>query len=246
MSGANPLLQVAGLRVTYGRIEAVRGIDLEVAQGEFVGVIGSNGAGKSSALRAITGVVPPAAGTVSFEGQAISGMRSHTIVGRGIAMVPEGRQIFSDQTVEDNLVLGSYVRIGQDDAGVKADTDRVLTLFPRLRERLAQQAGSLSGGEQQMLAIARGLLSRPKLLIVDELSLGLAPRILEMLFPVLVDLNREGLSILLVEQMASYALQVTHRTYVMENGRILMHGKSAELANDSRVLDAYLGRHRPA
>lgn len=240
----SPLLQVAGLRVTYGRIEAVRGIDLEVAAGEFVGVIGSNGAGKSSALRAITGVVPPAAGAVSFEGQAISGLRSHAIVGRGIAMVPEGRQIFADQTVEDNLVLGSYVRIGRDDAGVKADTERVLTLFPRLRERLAQQAGSLSGGEQQMLAIARGLLSRPKLLIVDELSLGLAPRVLETLFPVLVELNREGLSILLVEQMASYALQVTHRTYVMENGRILMHGKSAELANDPRVLDAYLGRHQ--
>ena len=239
---SNALLKVEGLRVSYGRIEAVRGVDLEVAPGEFVGIIGSNGAGKSSALRAITGVLAPAGGTVTFNGAAITGLPSHTIVGHGLAMVPEGRMIFADQTVEDNLALGAYSRAGKDDAGVKADTERILTLFPRLRERSAQLAGSLSGGEQQMLAIARGLLSRPKLLVVDELSLGLAPKILETLFPVLIDLNRQGLSILLVEQMASYALQVTHRTYVMENGRILMHGKSAELAGDQRVLDAYLGR----
>ena len=158
-------------------------------------------------------------------------------------MVPEGRQVFADQTVEDNLMLGGYLRLGKDDAGVKEDMERVLTLFPVLHDRLAQPAGSLSGGEQQMLAIARGLLSRPTLLIVDELSLGLAPKILDLLFPVLADLNKQGLSILLVEQMASYALQVTHRTYVMENGRVLMHGHSAQLANDPRVLDAYLGRH---
>jgi branched-chain amino acid transport system ATP-binding protein len=158
-------------------------------------------------------------------------------------MVPEGRQIFADQTVEDNLILGAYLRTRKDDAGVAADTARVLELFPVLRQRLTQAAGSLSGGEQQMLAIARGLLSRPKLLVVDELSLGLAPKILDLLFPVLVDLNREGLSILLVEQMASYALQVTNRTYVMENGRILMQGESRALANDPRVLDAYLGHH---
>jgi branched-chain amino acid transport system ATP-binding protein len=158
-------------------------------------------------------------------------------------MVPEGRQIFADQTVEDNLVLGAYLRTGKDDVGVAADTARVLDLFPLLRQRLTQPAGSLSGGEQQMLAIARGLLSRPKLLVVDELSLGLAPKILDLLFPVLVDLNRAGLSILLVEQMASYALQVTNRTYVMENGRILMQGESGALANDRRVLDAYLGHH---
>jgi branched-chain amino acid transport system ATP-binding protein len=236
-----PLLQVAGLKVAYGGIEAVRQVDLVLDPGEFVGIIGSNGAGKSSMLRAITGVVAPAAGTITFAGEDITGLPSHRIVARGMAMVPEGRQIFADQTVEDNLVLGAYLRTGTSD--VAADTARVLGLFPVLRERLTQVAGSLSGGEQQMLAIARGLLSRPKLLVVDELSLGLAPKILDLLFPVLIDLNREGLSILLVEQMASYALQVTHRTYVMENGRILMQGRSAALANDPRVLDAYLGRH---
>jgi branched-chain amino acid transport system ATP-binding protein len=241
---APALLQVAGLKVAYGRIEAVRGVDLEVGQGEFVGMIGSNGAGKTSALRAITGVVTPAAGTIVFDGQPTAGLPSHAVVARGIAMVPEGRQIFAGQTVHDNLILGAYVRIGHDDLGVKQDMDRALELFPRLRERLTQQAGSLSGGEQQMLAIARGLLSRPKLLVVDELSLGLAPKILDALFPVLVDLNRQGLSVLLVEQMASYALKVTHRTYVMENGRILMQGPSATLADDPRVLDAYLGQHR--
>jgi branched-chain amino acid transport system ATP-binding protein len=236
-----PLLQVGGLKVAYGGIEAVRQVDLVLDPGEFVGIIGSNGAGKSSMLRAITGVVAPAAGTITFAGEDITGLPSHRIVARGMAMVPEGRQIFADQTVEDNLVLGAYLRTGTSD--VAADTARVLGLFPVLRERLTQVAGSLSGGEQQMLAIARGLLSRPKLLVVDELSLGLAPKILDLLFPVLIDLNREGLSILLVEQMASYALQVTHRTYVMENGRILMQGRSAALANDPRVLDAYLGRH---
>jgi branched-chain amino acid transport system ATP-binding protein len=238
-----PLLTVEGLKVAYGRIDAVRHVDLVVHPGEFVGIIGSNGAGKTSTLRAITGVVAPVAGSIAFAGEDITGLPSYEVVARGIAMVPEGRQIFADQTVEDNLILGAYLRTGKDDSGIAADTARVLELFPLLRQRLTQAAGSLSGGEQQMLAIARGLLSRPKLLVIDELSLGLAPKILDLLFPVLVDLNREGLSILLVDQMASYALQVTHRTYVMENGRILMHGESGALANDPRVLDAYLGHH---
>ena len=239
-----PLLAVSGLRVSYGRIEAVRGVDLTVAPGEFVGVIGSNGAGKSSLMRAISGVLKPAAGQVHFDGQDVTGQRSHLMVGRGLAMVPEGRMVFADQSVKDNLLLGSYSRIRADPAGVAADQERILGLFPRLRERLDQEAGTLSGGEQQMLAIARGLLSRPRLLVIDELSLGLAPLVLDMLFPVLGTLNREGLSILLVEQMASYALAVTHRTYVMENGRVLFDGPSSELANDPRVLDAYLGsRH---
>jgi branched-chain amino acid transport system ATP-binding protein len=237
------LLKVEKLKVAYGRVEAVRDADLEVREGEFVGIIGSNGAGKTSTLRAIAGVKAPVAGAITFGGEPIAGLPSHVVVGRGIAMVPEGRQVFSDQTVEDNLILGAYLRTGKDDAGIKVDMDRVLELFPVLSERLSQQAGSLSGGEQQMLAIARGLLSRPKLLVVDELSLGLAPKVLDTLFPVLVELNRAGLSILLVEQMASYALKVTHRTYVMENGRILMHGDSEKLADDPRVLDAYLGRH---
>ena len=226
-----PLLQVAGLKVAYGGIEAVRQVDLVLDPGEFIGIIGSNGAGKSSMLRAISGVVAPAAGTITFAGEDITGLPSYRIVARGMAMVPEGRQIFADQTVEDNLVLGAYLRTGTGD--VAADTARVLGLFPLLRERLTRVFD----------LVARGLLSRPKLLVVDELSLGLAPKILDLLFPVLIDLNREGLSILLVEQMASYALQVTHRTYVMENGRILMQGRSAALANDPRVLDTYLGRH---
>ncbi len=241
-----PLLEIDGLKVAYGRIEAVRGVDLRVGAGEFVGIIGANGAGKTSTLRAVTGVVAPAGGAINFDGRAVGGRPSHVMVALGIAMVPEGRQVFADQTVYDNLLLGAYVRIGRDDAGVTRDVERVLELFPRLRERVGQQAGSLSGGEQQMLAIARGLLSRPKLLVVDELSLGLAPKVLDLLFPVLVDLNRQGLSILLVDQMASYALQVTHRTYVMEHGRVLIQGPSAALANDARVLDAYLGRRDAA
>jgi branched-chain amino acid transport system ATP-binding protein len=238
-----PILKVEKLKVAYGRIEAVRDVDLEIQPGEFVGIIGSNGAGKTSTLRAIAGVTPPASGSVTFRGETIGGLPSYAVVGRGIALVPEGRMIFADQTVEDNLLLGAYLRLGKQEKELNEDRDRILEMFPVLRERLTQPAGSLSGGEQQMLAIARGLVSRPTLLIVDELSLGLAPKILDLLFPVLSDLNRSGLSILLVEQMASYALQVTHRTYVMENGRVLMHGKSADLARDPRVLDAYLGRH---
>lgn len=237
-----PLLEVSGVRVSYGRIEAVRGVDLTVAPGEFVGIIGSNGAGKSSLMRALSGVLRPAGGSIRFDGQMTTGLRSHQMVARGLAMVPEGRMIFSDQSVADNLQLGAYTRVRNDPSGVAADMERVLELFPRLRERLPQEAGTLSGGEQQMLAIARGLLSRPRLLVIDELSLGLAPIVLDLLFPVLARLNQEGLSILLVDQMASYALAVTHRTYVMEHGRVLLHGPSRELADDPRVLDAYLGR----
>ncbi len=241
-----PILEVSGLCVSYGRIEAVRGVDLHVGAGEFVGVIGSNGAGKTSTLRAIAGVVQPAAGAVTFDGADATAQPSHRMVARGLAMVPEGRMVFADQSVRDNLVLGAYTRIRQDPRGVNEDIEKTIAMFPRLGERIDQQAGTLSGGEQQMLAIARGLLSRPRLLVIDELSLGLAPKILDMLFPVLIGLNREGLSILLVEQMASYALSVTHRTYVMENGRVLLEGRSADLAHDDRVLDAYLGRRSHA
>ncbi|MBX9748374.1 MAG: ABC transporter ATP-binding protein [Roseococcus sp.] len=243
---SSPILSVSGLRVSYGRIEALRGVDIQVGQGEFVGIIGSNGAGKTSMLRAVTGVVKPAGGTVSFAGADTTGEPSHRMVARGLAMVPEGRMVFADQSVRDNLVLGAYSRIKQDPRGVDEDIEKTIAMFPRLGERIDQQAGTLSGGEQQMLAIARGLLSRPRLLIIDELSLGLAPKILDMLFPVLIDLNARGLSILLVEQMASYALAVTHRTYVMENGRVLLEGPSRDLAHDDRVLDAYLGRRTKA
>lgn len=237
------LLEVSGLKVGYGRIEAVRGVSLEIKPGEFVGVVGSNGAGKSSTMRAIAGSVRPAAGRISLEGEDVTQLPSHMKVRRGIAMVPEGRMIFGNQTVRDNLLLGAYTRVRTDPGGVTEDTERVLELFPRLRERLDQMGASLSGGEQQMLAIARGLLSRPKVLIIDELSLGLAPKIIEQLFPVLLALNRKGLAILLVEQMASFALAFTQRTYVMENGEVLLEGASADLARDPRVVAAYLGKH---
>lgn len=240
----NPLLSVEGLQVRYGAIEAVTDAAITVMPGEFVGVIGSNGAGKSSTMRAIAGVLKPAGGRVQFDGSDVTGQRAHEMVRHGVAMVPEGRMIFGDQTVRENLLLGAFSRVKRNDLGVEQDIEEVLDLFPRLRERLNQLGGSLSGGEQQMLAIARGLLSKPRLLIVDELSLGLAPKILDMLFPILAKLNKGGLSILLVEQMASYALEVTARTYVMENGRTLFSGPSRELATDDRILDAYLGRHR--
>lgn len=239
---SEPILAVHGLKVSYGAITAVSRVDLEVGKGEFVGIIGSNGAGKTSTMRAIAGVHPVASGSIVFEGKDVTRLRSHEMVELGFAMVPEGRMIFADQTVRENLLLGAFRRVMRGDRGIEDDMDEVLDLFPRLRERFNQLGGSLSGGEQQMLAIARGLLSRPKLLVIDELSLGLAPKILDMLFPIVADLNAKGLSILLVEQMASYALEVTQRTYVMENGEILFSGPSAELAEDPKVLDAYLGR----
>ena len=239
----DPILTISGIKVAYGPITAVEGVDLEVGRGEFVGVIGSNGAGKSSTMRAIAGVVAPASGSIRFDGVEVAGRKSHEMVALGLAMVPEGRMIFGDQTVRENLMLGGYTRMMRGEgAAVETDLEEMLELFPRLRERIDQPGASLSGGEQQMLAIARGLLSRPKLLVVDELSLGLAPKILDLLFPILADLNAKGLSVLLVEQMASYALAVTHRTYVMENGRVLFSGRSADLTRDDRVLDAYLGR----
>ena len=234
-------LTVSGLEVTYDRILAVRGADISVAPGEFVSVIGANGAGKSSTLKAIAGVVSPSAGSITFEGNRIDGLASHKIVTRGLALVPEGRAIFKGQTVEENLLLGAYTRLRAGDSAVAADIEWVLELFPRLRERYLQQAGLLSGGEQQMLAIARALVSRPKLLVIDEVSLGLAPVILDQLFDVLVKLNRDGLAILLVEQIASRALAVTSRTYVFEQGRIAFHGPSSELSADPRVVQAYLG-----
>lgn len=239
---SEPILAVKGLKVSYGAITAVSHVDIEVGRGEFVGVIGSNGAGKTSTMRAIAGAHPAARGTIVFDGKDVTGLRSHEMVELGLAMVPEGRMIFGDQTVRENLLLGAFRRVMRGDGGVEDDIEEVLDLFPRLRERLSQLGGSLSGGEQQMLAIARGLLSRPKLLVIDELSLGLAPKILDTLFPIVADLNAKGLSVLLVEQMASYALEVTQRTYVMENGEILFSGPSADLAEDPRVLDAYLGR----
>jgi branched-chain amino acid transport system ATP-binding protein len=237
-----PILDVSKLKVSYGRVEAVKDVSLTVAPGEFVAVIGSNGAGKSSVMKAIAGVHKPAGGGVSFNSADTTGEPSHVMVRHGMALVPEGRQVFGEQTVEDNLMLGAYSRLAKG-GSARDGLDEAYALFPRLRERRDQLAGSLSGGEQQMLAIARGLQSQPKLLLIDELSLGLAPKILDLLFPVLVELNRKGLSILLVEQMATLALGVSQRTYVMENGRVVAEGLSRDLSRDPRVMAAYLGRH---
>jgi branched-chain amino acid transport system ATP-binding protein len=242
-----PLLTVANLSVSYGRVEAVRGVSIDVGRGEFVAMIGANGAGKSSLLKAISGIVRPAAGAIRFDGMIIDGRPSHEMVRHGIALVPEGRLVFSDQSIEDNLLLGGYTRIPLvGKRAVREDIEAMFDLFPRLKERRRQLAGSLSGGEQQMLAIARGLVSKPSLLMIDELSLGLAPRVLDLLFPVLVQLNQQGLSILLVEQLAARALAVATRGYVVENGRIVATGPSRELANDPRVVEAYLGKQQSA
>jgi branched-chain amino acid transport system ATP-binding protein len=234
-----PLLNVENLSVTYGRVEATRGINLKVFPGEFVSIIGSNGAGKSSTLKAIAGVVRPSSGIIEIEGVQIQGQESYNVVQRGVVLVPEGRHVFSDQSVEDNLIIGGYLREKSD---VQHGIERMYSIFPRLKERRDQLAGSLSGGEQQMLAIARGLLAEPKLLMIDEVSLGLAPKILDFLFPILSDLNRKGLTILLVEQLATEALAVADRTYVMENGEITISGNSDELSHDPRVMEAYLGK----
>jgi branched-chain amino acid transport system ATP-binding protein len=239
------LLEVEDLTVAYGRVEAVRGVSLMVGAGEFIAIIGANGAGKSSTMKAISGVVRPVAGRVRLAGEEVVGEPSYAMVRRGLAMVPEGRQVFGDQTVEDNLRLGAYVH-SKDPATLAHGLEEAYALFPRLSERRAQLAGSLSGGEQQMLAIARGLQSRPKLLVIDELSLGLAPKILDMLFPVLVDLNARGLAILLVEQLAAQALAVASRAYVMENGRMIASGPARDVAADPRVMEAYLGRRAHA
>ncbi len=234
-----PVLEVQDLSVAYGRVEAVRKVSLRVMPGEFVSVIGSNGAGKSSTLKAIAGVVRPSAGRILVEGRPVEGNDSHRIVQRGVVLVPEGRHVFSDQSIEDNLRLGGYLRSRRE---VDETIEEMYELFPRLKERRAQLAGSLSGGEQQMLAIARGLLARPRLLMIDEVSLGLAPKVLQFLFPVLTQLNRKGLSILLVEQLAAEALAVTQRAYVMEHGEVTVTGPSRDLAHDPRVMEAYLGK----
>lgn len=236
---AKPLLEVRDLSVVYGRVEATRNVSLTVGQGEFVSIIGSNGAGKSSTLKAIAGVVRPASGQISMDGIQIGGKDSYDVVKKGVVLVPEGRHVFADQTVEDNLLLGGYLR---DKIAVEQSIDEMYQLFPILKERRSQFAGSLSGGEQQMLAIARGLLAKPRLLMIDEVSLGLAPKILQFLFPILTQLNQKGLSILLVEQLATEALAVTNRVYVMENGEITLSGDSQKLAQDPRIMEAYLGK----
>jgi branched-chain amino acid transport system ATP-binding protein len=231
------LLEIRGLEVRYGGIRAVKGIDLEVAQGELVCLIGANGAGKSSALRAIAGLAP-AAGSVRFGGRELSGVPAFRRVRDGLVMVPEGRGVFSRLSVEENLAMGAYARA---DSGVASDRALVFELFPRLAERRAQVAGTLSGGEQQMLAIGRALMSRPTLLALDEPSMGLAPMAARRILGVIRDINRGGVTVLLVEQNAQGALALAHRAYVMESGEITISGNARSLLADPRVREAYLG-----
>lgn len=235
------LLSVDNLSVSYGAIQALRGISLRVDVGEVVTLIGGNGAGKSTTLRTISGLLQPKLGTIEFDGKPIQAAPPHQIVERGLVQVPEGRGIFANLTVDENLQLGAFTR--SDRAAIKQDRERALEFFPRIRERLRQLAGTLSGGEQQMLAIARALLARPKLLMLDEPSLGLAPQVVQTIFQVIREINREGTTILLVEQNASMALQVAHRAYVIEVGEILMQGPASELAASDEVRKAYLGAH---
>jgi branched-chain amino acid transport system ATP-binding protein len=232
------VLEVRGLRVTYGGIAAVKGVDLEVGAGELVCLIGANGAGKTSTLKALAGLVPMAEGSARLDGKDTAGMASHELVRLGLALVPEGRGIFGRLTVRENLAMGAYHR---DDANVGRDLERVLALMPRLGERIGQTGGTLSGGEQQMLAIGRALMSRPRLLLLDEPSMGLAPAMMQTVFEIVRKAAGEGVTILLVEQNAKAALELAHRAYVMESGCIAISGESRALLADSRVRVAYLG-----
>ncbi len=232
------MLTVDDLHVYYGEIHALKGVALEVHRGEIVAILGNNGAGKTTTLKTISGLLTPRRGTVTLEGVPLAGVPAHEVVLRGIAHVPEGRRIFNRLTVRENLMMGAYLR---KDAGVDADLDRVFTLFPRLKERVVQVAGTLSGGEQQMLAIARALMASPRLLLLDEPSMGLAPVLVEQIFETVRDINRQGTTILLVEQNAAMALALAHRGYVLETGAIAFAGTAAALAEAPDVRRAYLG-----
>ncbi len=234
-----PLLSIRDLVVHYGVIRALSGISLEVPEGRIVALIGANGAGKSTTLRAISGLVRPTAGSVEFRGRSIAGLPSHRIVALGVAQAPEGRGIFLNLTVKENLELGAYLR--RDRGGIDADRERAYALFPILKERSGQVSGTLSGGEQQMLAVARALMSRPALLLLDEPSLGLAPQFVDRIFQVIQEINEAGVSLLLVEQNANMALQVAHHAYVLETGSIVMQGRGRDLLESPDVRKAYLG-----
>lgn len=236
---SEPLLDIQGLQVRYGAIEAVKGIDLQVHAGERVTLIGANGAGKTSTLKALAGLLPTTAGQIHFAGRPITGQAAHLLPGQGMALVPEGRGIFARMSVLENLQAGAYLRADQQQ--VAEEMQALFVHFPRLRERLEQSAGLLSGGEQQMLALARALLSRPRLLILDEPSMGLAPIMVEKIFEVIDDVCQAGMTLLLVEQNARLALQVTDRAYVMDSGRITLSGPSAALLDEPQIRAAYLG-----
>ena len=234
---SNTILKINDLKVNYGGIEAVKGISFDVTEGEIVTLIGANGAGKSSTLRSIVNLVKPASGTIEFGGENIAGMDTQSIVSKGITLVPEGRRIFPDLTVEENLKIGAYLR--KDD--LTSDLERVYALFPRLKERHWQAGGTLSGGEQQMLAVGRALMSKPKIIMMDEPSLGLAPLVVRDIFEIIKTVNKEGITVLLIEQNANMALKTAHAGYVLETGRITMSGTGAELLANDDVKAAYLG-----
>ncbi|CAG0988759.1 High-affinity branched-chain amino acid transport ATP-binding protein LivF [Burkholderiales bacterium] len=234
-----PVLELKDLKVAYGGIKAVKGIELVVNEGELVCLIGANGAGKTTTLKAICGLVKATEGRVLYQGENITGARSFELVRRGLAMVPEGRGIFGQLTIEENLAMGAYTR--HDHAEIKTDTDKVFELFPRLKERRKQAAGTLSGGEQQMLAMGRAILSKPKLLLLDEPSMGLAPLMVKKVFETVRAISAQGVTILLIEQNAKVALQISHRGYVMESGSISLSGEAKSLLDDPKVREAYLG-----
>ena len=233
------MLTLQDVNVFYGAIHALRDVSLTVNQGEVVTLIGANGAGKSTTLRAITGLLTPRSGRITFEGQDVTGLPAHRLVARGISMSPEGRGVFANLTVLENLEMGAYLT--KDSASVKKELERAFCLFPRLKERIKQRAGTLSGGEQQMLAMARALMSRPKLLLLDEPSLGLAPIVCQTIFSTIDEIKREGITVLLVEQNASAALRHSDRGYVLETGAVILEGTAASIATDPRVKEAYLG-----
>ncbi|MFM0321568.1 ABC transporter ATP-binding protein [Caballeronia glebae] len=239
MATTNAMLKVKGLQVNYGGIQAVKGVDLEVAQGELVTLIGANGAGKTTTMKAITGLKPYSGGDIEYMGQSIKGVPTHELLKRGLAMVPEGRGIFARMSILENMQMGAYLR--NDTAAIQKDTERMFGFFPRLRERASQYAGTLSGGEQQMLAMARALLSRPKLLLLDEPSMGLSPIMVEKIFEVVREISKEGLTVLLVEQNARLALQAANRGYVMDSGTVTMTGDAKTMLDDPKVRAAYLG-----
>jgi len=236
---ANTLLKVAGLKVAYGGIKAVKGIDLEVNEGELISLIGSNGAGKTTTMKAITGSLAMEAGDVEYMGKSIKGKGAWDLVKQGLAMVPEGRGVFTRMSITENLQMGAYVRT--DKAGIAQDIERMFGIFPRLKERKDQLAGTMSGGEQQMLAMARALMSQPKVLLLDEPSMGLSPIMVDKIFEVVRDVSSQGVTILLVEQNASRALQIADRGYVMDSGEIIMSGDAKQMLTDPKVRAAYLG-----
>lgn len=232
------MLKINSLVTSYGSIKALKGIDLEVPAGSIVSLIGANGAGKTTAMKSLVGVIKPQSGTIVFQGQAIQGWSSHKVVGLGVSLVPEGRRILARMSVLENLEMGAYQR---KDMEIQADMEKVFSRFPILAERRNQLGGTLSGGQQQMLAIGRALMARPKLLLLDEPSMGLAPLVVAEIFRVIQDINREGTTVLLVEQNVRQALKIAHYAYVLETGKIVLHGTAEEVAHNPRVMEAYLG-----